>query len=196
MWLQSQALEKGGNGEALPSLGLSVTFCPPPPLDKRPQLLSCPAGAPLLRLFLVCSLGGLVVMVVSLLTSSGRPLSRAVAEARLHLHAPRSIDVSQPTDLHGRVHKAGPINLQLFHPQHRQSCYQDQLRWTDAAAMPDNLTQAELNSLQHVPCPHCQVFVVRPDSRQLVNVCLAACMCVALAPCCCLRALCLLLVPA
>ena len=82
-----------------------------------------------------------------------------MAKARLQWYTPHAISVTQPSGLHGRVHKAGPIDLKRFYPQLRESCDADRLRWT-AAAGRDNLTEGELSSLQQIPCFDCQVFVV------------------------------------
>ena len=119
-----------------------------------------PAGSRSGGLGLLASAVSLAALVWLLTTSGGGRLQEAVA--RLHLYMPHALNVTQPPGLHGRVHKAGPIDMKLFYPRLREACYADRLQWT-AAAGRDNLTEGELSSLQRFPCCECQVFVVSPD---------------------------------
>ena len=71
--------------------------------------------------------------------------------------------------LHGRVHKAGPIDLKRFYSKLGvDACYDERCRWATMAAARRNLTQSELTDLRRTPCVTCLVFVVRNQSARAV----------------------------
>jgi hypothetical protein len=117
--------------------------------------LKPPPGLTSLRLAVIISLPALACLVAY----HGSQLCSAAAFARLQLYAGRAPQAAWPVTLHGRVPKAGPIDLRRFHPNLVGSCHEERLRWTAAAAGLANLTQAEPPSLNRSPCVECQVFV-------------------------------------
>jgi hypothetical protein len=108
-----------------------------------------------LRLAILVILPALAFLVAC----HGSQLYSVAALVGLQLHAGDAPQVAWPIGLHGRVHKAGPIDLARFHPRLVSACHAERLAWTAAAAGRSNLTQAELPSLHRGPCVHCQVFV-------------------------------------
>jgi hypothetical protein len=120
------------------------------------RLLKPPTGLTFLRLAAIISLPALACLVAY---RHGSQLGSGAAFAWLQLYAGRAPQAAWPALLHGRVPKAGPIELRRFHPSLLGQCHDERKRWTAAAAGRSNLTEAELPNLDRSPCVECQVFV-------------------------------------
>ena len=101
------------------------------------------AGLPSVGLVAIVSLAALVCLTA---TNTGQV-------PYIQWYSLHATPAAPARGLHGRVHKAGPIDLKRFYSKLGvDSCYDERRRWAAMAAARRNLTQSELADLRLTPC--------------------------------------------